>query len=311
MFKKFLSIGNVQIGVGILVFFTLVAVFGEWIVRAVFGYGPFDVDRNAIGQPPSAEHWLGTTTSGQDVLAWLVTGTRISMTVGVVSMLIGLGLSVLFGMLAGYAKGWWGQVINGFILLVGTIPSFPIIVILAAIFQNANIFIVAIVIGIFEWAPGARVIRGQTLSLRNRDFNTALTTIGESKARIVFAETFPHLFGVLTPYLMLLFAAGIGTQAALAFLGMGSAEDASWGLMMNYAMAQNALFIGAWWWFFPPGLCIAIIGFATVLINFGIDEVVNPQLDSKRLRLWRKYSRKVEHDPVTPEKRAQEVKVGT
>lgn len=292
MLMRFLSIGKVQIGLVIIGLFTLTALFGPWFSSTVLEMTPQQVDyMNLTGSPPSAEHWLGTTSQGQDVLAWMLHGTRTSMLVGFASAIIGTFLTVVIGAWAGFAGGLVDRFLNGTILVFGNFPTFALLFIVAAAFQNANWLLVSIVIGGIEWAGGARQIRAQTMSLRGRDFTTALRTVGESRARIILVEVMPHLLGVISPMFLGLIAAGVNQQAALAFLGIGNPSEPSWGLMINWAMTQNALFRGLWWWFIPPGLALCLIGFATTMINFGFDEITNPTLSSKRMKLMRIFLR--------------------
>ena len=166
------------------------------------------------------------------------------------------------------------------------------------------LIVVSLLIGLFEWTGGARRIRAQALSLRGRDFTTALRTVGESKLRIVFVEVMPHMFGIISPIFLTLIAAGVGMQASMAMLGIGSAAEPSWGLIINYAFGMNALFRGMWWWFVPPGLCLALLGSATTMVNFGLDEITNPTLSSKRLSLMRKFLKRNRRrsTPSTPDK---------
>lgn len=292
MLTRFLSIGKVQIGLAIIAVFTLTALLGPWFSTTVLGMTPQQVDYVHLnGSPPSAEHWLGTTSQGQDVLSWMLHGTRTSMLVGFASAVIGTVLTVVIGAWAGFSGGLVDRFLNGTILVFGNFPTFALLFIVAAAFQNANWLLVSIVIGGIEWAGGARQIRAQTMSLRGRDFTTALRTVGESRARIILVEVMPHLLGVISPMFLGLIAAGVNQQAALAFLGIGNPSEPSWGLMINWAMTQNALFRGLWWWFVPPGLALCLIGFATTMVNFGLDEITNPTLSSKRMKLMRIFLR--------------------
>lgn len=289
MLARFLSLRKVQIGLGIMAVFLIAAVFGEPFSQHVLGWDPYAFDENAMGVAPSAEHWLGTTSSGQDVLSWLLHGARNSILVGLASAVIGTGLSVIIGTIAGFSGGAVDRLLNGVILVVQNIPSFAILFMIAGLLQDANWLLVSLIIGGLEWTGGARGIRAQAMSLRGRDFTAALRTVGERPLRIIMVEVMPHLSGIISPMFLRLIAAGVGMQASLAFLGIGSAADPSWGLMINYATTQNALFNGQWWWFGPPGICLALIGFATTMINFGLDEVTNPTLSSKRMALMRRF----------------------
>jgi len=289
MFARFMSLRKVQIGLVIMAVFMLAAAFGEPFSEHVLGWTPYMFDENAMGLEPSAQHWMGTTSSGQDALSWLLYGARSSMLVGLMSAVIGTALSVVIGTIAGFSGGAVDRFLNGVILVVQNIPSFAILFMIAGLLQNANVLLVSIIIGGLEWTGGARAIRAQAMSLRGRDFTAALRTIGEHPLRVIMVEVLPHLSGIISPMFLRLIAAGVGMQASLAFLGIGSAAQPSWGLMINYATTQNALFNGQWWWFAPPGLCLALIGFATTMINFGLDEVTNPTLSSKRMTLMRKF----------------------
>lgn len=290
MLKRFLSLGKVQVGLGIMAVFFIVAIFGQWFTDTVLGITPQDVDYATIGgTPPDSTHWLGTTSQGQDVFAWMMYGTRTSILVGLASAVIGTVLTVVIGAWAGFSGGRMDRFLNGVILVFSNFPVFALLFIIAAAFQNANWLVVAVVIGCVEWAGGARQIRAQAMSLRGRDFTTALRTVGESNSRIILSEAMPHLLGVISPMFLGLIAAGVNMQAALAFLGIGNPSEPSWGLMINWAMTQNALFRGQWWWFVPPGLALALIGFATTMINFGLDEITNPTLSTKRMKLMNKF----------------------
>ncbi|MDN5726244.1 MAG: ABC transporter permease [Propionibacteriales bacterium] len=289
MLKRFLGVGKVQIGLAIMLVFALVAIIGQPLTDNVLGWTPYRFDVDSLGVAPNAEHLLGTTSSGQDVLSWLLYGTRNSMLVGLMSAIIGTALTVIIGVTSGFLGGIVDRMLNALTLVVQNVPSFAVLFIIAGFLGNANWLVVSIIIGIFEWPGGARAIRAQAMSLRGRDFATALRTIGESRWRVIMLEVLPHLMGIISPMFLRLIAAGIGQQAAIAFIGIGDARDPSWGLMINYASAQNALFNGQWWWFVPPGLCLALVGLATTMINFGLDEVTNPTLSSKRMRLMRAF----------------------
>lgn len=293
MLKRFVTIPKVQIGLGIIGFFTLVAILGKPFATYVLHRSPTDVFLEAMGTGPSLAHPMGTTVSGQDVLTWMLHGTYNSMFVGFVSAIIATIIALVIGTLAGFLGGWADHAINSFILVFQNIPSFPVLIIMAAFWRDMPLFAVAALVGIFEWTGGARRIRAQTMSLRRRDFTTALRTVGESKLRIVLVEVLPHLFGIVSPMFLSAIAAGVGMQASIAMLGIGNAGEPSWGLIINYSFQQNALFRGMWWWFVPPGLALALLGFATTMINFGLDEITNPTLSSKRMKLMREFKKKM------------------
>ncbi|WP_163542112.1 ABC transporter permease [Occultella kanbiaonis] len=293
MGRRFLADRKVQIGLAIIGFFTLVALLGKPFATHVLHRTPEDVFLDAMGAGPSLAHPLGTTVSGQDVLTWMLYGTYNSMYVGFLSAIIATVIALVIGTVSGYMGKAVDRVLNAFILVFQNIPSFPVLIIAAAFWRDMPLAMVALLVGLFEWTGGARRIRAQTMSLRGRDFTTALRTVGESRPRIVLVEVMPHLFGIVSPLFLTAIAAGVTMQASIAMLGIGSAGDPSWGLIINYAFQQNALFRGMWWWFVPPGICLALLGFATTMVNFGLDEVTNPTLSSHRMRLMKKFTSKL------------------
>lgn len=289
MLRRFLSVRMVQVGLTIMAFFLLTAVLGKPVSDHLLHSTPASIYPDAMGVGPSLKHPLGTTVSGQDVLAWMLYGTYNSMFVGLASAVVASVIAVVVGTASGFLGGVVDRLLNAVILVFQNIPSFPVLIIVATMWREMPLLAVSLLVGFFEWTGGARRIRAQALSLRGRDFTTALRTIGESKTRIVLVEVVPHLFGILSPMFLTLIAAGVGMQASMAMIGIGNAAEPSWGLIINYAFSQNALFRGMWWWFVPPGLCLALLGFATTMINFGLDEITNPTLSSKRRKLMRRF----------------------
>lgn len=298
MLRRFLSNPKVGIGLAIIGLFTLVALLGKPFATEILGRTPQSIFPDAMGASPSWKHPLGTTVSGQDVLTWMLYGTYNSMFVGFASAVIASAIAIAMGTAAGFLGGTVDRLLNGVILIFQNLPSFPVLIIAATFWREMPLLVVSVLIGLFEWTGGARRIRAQALSLRGRDFTTTLRTIGESKARIVFVEVMPHLFGILSPIFLTLIAAGVGMQASMAMLGIGSAAEPSWGLIINYAFGMNALFRGMWWWFVPPGLCLALLGFATTMVNFGLDEITNPTLSTKRMALMRKFVKRTRRAPA-------------
>ena len=135
-----------------------------------------------------------------------------------------------------------------------------------------------LVIALTGWAWGARVLRAQTMSLRNRDFVEASRIIGESRMRIMAVEIAPNLLPILASSLLFTILYSIGAYVTLAYIGLTSTSVWNWGTMMFWAQANNAPLVNQWWWFVPPGVCIALVGTGLALINFGIDEFINPRL---------------------------------
>lgn len=290
MLKQFLSSWKVRVGLAILLFFMLMAVFGHLIVASIMKVDPLAIDYNNLGTPPGPGHPLGTNLAGQDTLAQVLEGARGSVFVGLVSGIIAMTIAVLVGTWSGYVSGLIDRATMAIVNILMTLPSMALLFIIAGYIRNAGILLIALVIGLLEWPGGARVIRAQTLSLRNRDFTAALRAIGEKTWRIVAIEIVPHLGGIISAMFLRALVAGIFAESSLAFLGIGNTNGITWGMLIGQAQQQGALLRGMWWWFLPPGLCIALIGFATAMINFGLDEITNPALNSRLMAMTRRYN---------------------
>ncbi|GAA2090372.1 hypothetical protein GCM10009840_31740 [Pseudolysinimonas kribbensis] len=262
-------------GVVLLLFFVLVAVIGPLVIHT----DPSAVS-NEVLLPPSPQHLLGTTHTGQDVFTQVVDGSRISLLIGFVAAVFATLLSMLFGLASGYLGGFWDEVLSVISNIFLVIPSLPLVVILAGALPSTGSLAITIVISITAWAWGARVLRAQTLSLRKRDFVEAARATGESTFRIIFREILPNQWAIVAATFLSTVIGAILTQASLAFLGLTDVTEWSWGGILYWAQNSSALAFGAWWWFVPPGLCIALLGTALSLINFGIDEFINPRLRS-------------------------------
>jgi peptide/nickel transport system permease protein len=226
---------------------------------------------------PSAEHWLGTTAKGQDVMALTIHGSRSSLLVG---LTVGFA-STLIGILVGLAAAYFGKFIDEALSLVTNVflllPGLPLLVILAA-FLPPGLGTVILVLVITGWAGSARVLRSQALSIRSKDFVAAAVVSGERAGRIMFREILPNMASIVMGTLLACVIYGIGAQAGLEFLGLGDVSTVSWGNNLFWAGNEGALLTGSWWVFVPSGLCIALVAFALALINYAVDEVTNPRL---------------------------------
>ncbi|WP_432879096.1 ABC transporter permease [Kribbella sp. CA-245084] len=268
---------KVRIGLSVLTFFVLLAVLGP-----VIGGDPRANDISSISQPPSAQHLFGTTQFGQDVLAQTIAGARGSMLVGILAAAIGTLIAILVGVPAGYFGGAVDNGLNFLTNLFLVMPVLPLILIVAGYVQGTGPFVIALIIGLFGWSGGARTLRAQSLSLSSRDFVLAMRMIGESHRRLIFFEVLPHLTGWISAMFLHGMIGGVMAEAGLAFLGITDSGSISWGTMIQAAQQQSAVLRGLWWWFVPPGLCIALIGTAATLVNFGVDEISNPKLRQAR-----------------------------
>jgi peptide/nickel transport system permease protein len=265
-------------GALILVLFALLAVVGPLLVG----------DPTALVavplEPPSSSHWLGTTGQGQDVLAQTVAGTRVSLVIGFV---VGI-LVVLLGSLVGVAAGYFGGRVDGMLSLLFNvflvIPGLPLAIVLAAYLPTGPLTVAAVLV-FTGWAWNARVVRGQTLSLRRRDFVLASVVSGASSLRIITREILPNMTSLLVAQVIGSSVYAIGALVGLEFLGLGDVSSVTWGTNLYWASNDSALLTGAWWTYVPTGVCVALVGFGLVMLNSGFDEITNPRLQMERA--WR------------------------
>ena len=227
--------------------------------------------------PPSVDYWFGTTGQGQDVLAQTVVGARTSLLIGFVVgfSVVALGASV--GTVAGYFGGWVDDVLSLLMNVFLVMPGLPLMVVIAAYLPPGAVTI-AFVLVFTGWAWTARTIRAQTMALRNKDFVLAAKVAGESDLRIVLIEVLPNMMSLLLSALIGATVYAIGAQVGLEFLGLGDANQVTWGTNLYWASNDAALLTGSWWTFVPTGLSIALVGFALAMLNGAIDEINNPRL---------------------------------
>ncbi|HEY3608636.1 MAG TPA: ABC transporter permease [Pseudonocardiaceae bacterium] len=267
---------KILLGLGILLFFVALAIFGPLLAPQ----DPTATTADLL-QGPSAAHWLGTTQAGQDVLSQLLIGARSTVVIGFIAGTIATALSVLIGVSAGYFGGLTDDLLSMLTNVFLVIPGLPLLIVLAAYLPpgtGSNSFVIALIISVTGWAWGARVLRAQTLSLRRRDYVASAQVIGERPLRIIGAEILPNLTAIVASSFVFTVLYAIGTFVALAFLGVVDPSHWSWGSMLFWAETDNAAQVNAWWWFLPPGICIALLGTSLALLNFGIDEFINPRL---------------------------------
>lgn len=260
------------VGIGVCAFFALLAIVAPFLV-------PNPNQSSPVGlQPPSLDHLFGTTNIGQDVLGQVIAGTTGSVVIGVVAGAITVVLSMIFGVGGAFLGGFWDNASSLVSNVFLVIPGLPLLIIVTDYVESRDIIVISVVIALVSWAGAARVLRAQTLSVRSRDYVDAARVASESNWRIMLREILPNLMPIIAAQFVFGALGAILAEAGLSFLGLGAPGGKSWGSILFFAQNAQAITLGAWWWFVPPGLCIAILGAALGLINFSIDERINPRL---------------------------------
>ncbi len=262
------------VGLGLVGVIVLFGAAGPWFT------GDPDAVRDAGLTPPGGGHLLGLTQTGQDVFAQLAHATRGSLEIGLLVGVFATLLSVIFGVIGSYAGGAADEAFSLFSNVMLVIPGLPLVIVIAGFVpaESRGSWTIALVLTITGWAASARVLRAQTLSLRNRDYVAAARVAGEKPWRIIGVEILPNLLPLLASQFVFAVIAAILSEAGLSFLGLGAANSPTLGTMLYFAQNGFALQRHAWWWFVPPGLVIALFGCGLSLINFSIDEIINPKL---------------------------------
>lgn len=284
--------GNTPATLGSIIILTFIfmSAFAPWIT-------PYDAEKRVARghQPPSAEHILGTTRSGKDVFSQVLYAGRISLLVGFGAALLSSVIAVLFGVTSAYLGGKIDDFMVFIMNVMLVMPALPLMLVLAAFLGEVGPLVIAVIIGCTSWAWGARVIRAQTLSIREKEFVTAAEVIGESRWRIILVEIVPNLVSIVVGGFVGTALYAVLTQAGLEFIGLGDPNVISWGTMLLWAQNSSSLLVGAWWEAVVPGVAISIFGGGLALLNMGMDQISNPQLKGgKNLKKWKKLNDELE-----------------
>lgn len=216
---------------------------------------------------------FGTDMLGRDVGAGLLYGARVSLMIGLVSTLVALAIGVPLGAASGYFGGLVDEVIMSITEFFQTIPSFALAIVLVAVF-SPSVFSIVSAIGIVSWPPVTRLVRGQVLSLKTREYVQAATTIGMSTPRIIFTQVLPNTLAPIIVISALMVGSAILLESSLSFLGLGDPDMMSWGYIVG---AGRTRLVDAWWISFFPGLAIFLTVLALNLLGEGLNEALNPR----------------------------------
>ena len=262
-------------GILILAFFFLVALLAPQLAPTA--------PQRMVGRPhdpPSEQYVFGTTRQGQDVYSQMIYGAGGSLRVGFITGTVIIVIAVAIGITAGFVGGATDEVLSLLANIFLVVGGLPLIIVVASMIERPGPDTIIIVLSLTSWAWGARVLRSQTLSLRNSEFVEAARVSGEPTWRIIAVEILPNMTSLVVSAWIGAVLYAILAQAGLEFIGLGDPNSVTWGTILYWAQNNQALLTGAWWTFVPPGLAIAAVGLSLTLINYGIDEITNPRLSS-------------------------------
>jgi peptide/nickel transport system permease protein len=239
---------------------------------------PNEFNLLAARQAPSWHHLFGTTDQGSDIFSQVALGARRSLLLGFAAAVLATALAATAGVTAAYSGGIVDEVLNFFINVFLVIPAIPLLVVISGFMHQRGMWTMVIVLAAVLWAFEARILRGQALSLKNRDFVLSAKASGESTRRIVFAELMPNMTSRIAAGFVLVFYIALLVDAGLEFLGLGDMSGTSWGVTLYWAQVNSTVLQGEWWPFFFPGAALAFTVLGLVFLLAGIDEISNPRL---------------------------------
>jgi peptide/nickel transport system permease protein len=269
-----------KVGAVLFALFLLAAVIGPQVVPYDPSYA--NPDPALLMAHPSAQHLLGTTQTGQDVLSQLLVGIRLTIELALLVGVIATVAAVLVGVTSAFLGGFWDEFLSLVSNVFLVIPALPLLILLLGYLPQKGQLPTIIVLSVLGWPWGARVVRAQTLMIRNRDFIAAARESGERGWRIIAFDIIPNEVSLIAASFVNTVLYAIGASVALAFVGLTDLNSWSLGTILYWAQSQQALQLGAWWWFVPPGIAVALIGTSLVLLNTGIDELGSPRLRAAR-----------------------------
>jgi len=266
-------------GLCLILVFTLMAITAPYITPYEQNQRQYAEDGTwASLERPSAEHLLGTTDSGYDVLSQLIWGSQIAMFVGYLGAFMVAVIGTTIGVVAGYYGGLVDEVIMRVVDILYGLPFIPFVIVIATIF-GANVWNIIFGIALLYWLSTARVIRSEVLSIKERPYVEAAQAAGASDLRIMGIHIVPNILPLAALYTAIAVGYSITAQASIAFLGFGDPTVPSWGIMLQRVFLQQAL--DAWWWLIPPGMSIMLVVLGAYLAGRGYEEIVNPQLQEQ------------------------------
>lgn len=279
--RRFLRHRMGIIGAAMLLLSFFVAVFAP-VLAPYDPYAPVNVTLFDIYQPPSPAHLLGTDDGGKDVFSSLLYGARVSLTVGFAAAAIAIGIGAVVGIVAGYRRGWIGSLLMRITDFFLVIPDLALMIVLVAII-GPSLTTIILVIGFLGWTGSARLIRAQTLSVRERKYVMRAKAVGAGDIHVLRRHILPAVLPLMLANMVLVVSIAILDESSLAFLGLGDPTVISWGQMLNYAFERGAISAGAWWALLAPGFAIVWVVLGTTLLGTALEDAVNPRLKRHHL----------------------------
>jgi peptide/nickel transport system permease protein len=264
-------------------------VAGLAVVFVVVAFGPVgslfvDTDLSRVGSAPAnltptVDHLLGTDAAGRDLLAVMVAGTPLTLWVGFVAGVVGLGIGTILGFVAGYFGGWIDTVIRGAADVLMTIPGLLFLVVLAtSLHTTVTVNMMALVVASLAWMIPTRTIRSQVLSMREAGYVQVARLSGLGDLEIIARELLPNLL----PYLAASFVSAVGAAVlasiGLEALGLGPQNEPTLGMTIYWALYYTSLLRSVWWWWAPPMVIIVLIFVGLFLVSMGLDRIANPRM---------------------------------
>ncbi|WID95032.1 ABC transporter permease [Bosea vestrisii] len=273
--KRFSRNRGALIGLAILIAVVLFAI----LAPSLYPQSPWRTVARPFLAPFVMERFpLGTDTLGRDIASGLAHGARVSLTIGLVSTIVALLIGVPLGAIAGYAGGIVDDALMRFTEFFQTIPSFALAIVLVAILQP-KLGSIVLAIGVVSWPPVARLVRGEVLSLKTREYVQAAITIGQPTSRIIWSQVLPNTIAPIIVMGSLMIGSAILLESSLSFLGLGDPNLMSWGYMVG---AGRTRLLDAWWISFFPGFAIFLTVLALNLAGEGLNDALNPRLARER-----------------------------
>jgi ABC-type dipeptide/oligopeptide/nickel transport system permease subunit len=267
-----------------------IGMFGVFLISAFFVLAivapliaPYD-PRALVGrpfQPPGEGFILGTDQVGRDIYSQLIWGSRISLMVGLLASTFSVAIGTAIGLFSGYFRGPADSILMRITDLFITLPGLPFMLILAALIGR-SVWNIIFVIAITGWTSTARMVRSQTLSIKERPYVEAARSVGARDSHIIIRHILPNVFPLVFANAIVGIVDSILAESGLSFLGLGDPTKPSWGLILRYANEAGALATGRLWFIIPPGICIMLIAIGFAFSSYSLDQILNPRLRERR-----------------------------